>query len=203
MKLLKVIRNASFVRIVREAAGQKVEANDPKNPGKTITTQGVEKLDVTSHEAPLPAFDKALQALKDVVANVLETGQEWKKNMTIVSVSVSHTKAGTRSVSIAFQKEIDATESAHPMDTPMFQIDDGADGEDGQRRQCSKKHAELVADFLDKAEAYANGKRAQQMLPLDDGKSEGAEPTGGDLLDFKGGKAGGQPAPAEEPKAKK
>jgi hypothetical protein len=205
LKLLKVIRNAAFVRIVREAPGLKMEANDPSRPGKTLTTQGVEKLDVTSHEAPLKSFDKAMQALKDVVANILETGQEWKKGVVITSVSISHTKAGTRSVSISFQKEISATEGDHPMDTPMFQIDDAEEGEDGQRRQCSKKHAEQVAEFLDEAESYVKGKRQQQLLPLDDGKSEGAEPTEGDLLDFKKGAAAGEKpadAPAAEPAGK-
>jgi len=175
MKILKVIRNESFVRFVREV---------------TVTKGTEEKQDITAHEAPLPAFDKALQALADVAVNILEVGQDYKQGMAIVSVSISHTKAGTRSVSLAFVKKIDATGTEHRLDTPVFQIDDARKGEEGgQRRQCSKKHAELVGDFLDEAVKYANGKRAQQMLPLDDGKSEGAEPKTGDMLDFKGGKA--------------
>lgn len=173
MRLLKIIRNESFVRFVREV---------------TITKGTEEKQDITAHEAPLPSFDKALQALTDVAANILEVGQDYKKGMAIVSVSISHTKAGTRSVSIAFVKKIDATGTDHRLDTPVFQVDDAGKGEEGgQRRQCSKKHAELVADFLDEAVKYANGKRAQQMLPLDDGKGDGDEPKGGDLLDMKSG----------------
>jgi hypothetical protein len=177
MKLLKVIRNESFVRFVREV---------------TVTKGTEEKQDITAHEAPLPAFDKALQALSDVAVNILELGQEYKKGVAVVSVSVSHTKAGTRSVSIAFVKTIDATGTEHKLDTPVFQIDDAGKGEEGgQRRQCSKKHAEMVAAFLDEAVKYANGKRAQTMLPLDDGKSDGAEPKGGDLLDMSGKPATG------------
>ena len=186
-KLLKFIRDDSFVRFRRE-----MKVHD-----------GIENHDITAHEAPLKSFDKALQALSDVVANVMDVGQDYKKGMVIRSVSISHTKAGTRSVAIAFTKHINATEGVHPMDTPFFQIDDSSTNEEG-RKQVSKKHAELVSAAIEEAEAYAEGKRAQQMLPLDDGKSEKSEPAGGDLLDFKGGKAG-QPAtpPAADPKPKK
>lgn len=156
-KILKVTRTPTFVRIRREL---KVE-------------DGSRTIDETSHEAPLKKFDTAMQALADVVANVMELGQGYKKGMSIDSVSVTHTKAGTRSASISFSKHIDAVEHDHPMDTVSFQIDDAAKGEEGgSRRQCSRKHAEMVAEFLDCAEAYANGKRQQIMLNFADNKDD-------------------------------
>ncbi len=154
-KLLKVTRTETFVRIRRE-----LKIDD-----------GSRTIDETSHEAPLKKFDTAMQALTDVVANILELGQGYKKGMVIDSVSISHTKAGTRSASIDFSKHIDAVEHDHPMSTVMFQIDDAPKGEEG-RCQCSKKHAELVAEFLERAEDYANGKRQQQMLNFNSKKAE-------------------------------
>jgi len=167
MKLLRIIRDESFVRFIREV---------------TIT-KGTEKQDITAHEAPLPSFDKAMQALKEVVVNILDIGNEYKHSMTITAMTISHTKHGTRSVSINFLKTLTATEANHRLNTPMFQIDDSSEGEEG-RKQCAKKHGELVAKFIEEAEAYASGERAQQMLPLDDGKSQKAEPQEGDALDF-------------------
>lgn len=156
-KMLKVTRTPTFVRIIRE-----VKVHD-----------GSEKHDVTSHETPLKKFDDAMQDLCDVVANIMEVGYGYKTGMVIDSVSISHTKAGTRSVSIGFSKHIDAVESDHPMSTPVFQIDDAGKGEESAgRRQCAKKHAEMVSDFLDRAEDYAKGKRQQQMLNFADPKPE-------------------------------
>lgn len=176
MKLLKVKRDATSVRIVRE-----VKVHD-----------GAEKHDVTAHEAPLKKFDLAMQALTDVVANIMELGQDYKKGMVIDAVAISHTKSGTRSVSIDYSKHIDAVEHDHPMSTVMFQIDDAPKGEEG-RRQCTKKHAELVAEFLDRAEDYANGKRQQIMLNF--GKStEDKKKDAGDgtqPLKFEAGQGGG------------
>ena len=69
----------------------------------------------------------------------------------------------------------------------------------------------VVRDHLNQmiveTEAYANGERQQRLLPLDDGKSEGAEPKGGDTLKFEAPKPaddgeGAKPKP-EEPKKKR
>lgn len=163
-KILKVTRTATFVRIIRE-----VKVHD-----------GSEKHDVTAHETPLKKFDETMQDLCDVVANVMEFGQGYKKGMVIDYVALTHTKAGTRSAVIGFSKHVDAVEHDHPMDTVSFQIDDAAKGEEGgSRRQCSKKHAEMVAEFIDEAEKYAKGKRQQQMLNFADSKPEKKDEAGG------------------------
>jgi len=194
MKLLRIIRSESFVRFRREIHGHDERFNDSANPGTTKTVSGVEQHDITTHEAPLKSFDDAMQAMSDAVCNILEVGQEYKKGMIITSMSISHTKHGTRSVAIAFKKALTATETNHSMVTPMFQIDNVLDGEEG-RMQCTKLHAEQIAEFIEEAIRYAEGDRAQQMLPLDDGESEQAEPTEGDVLDFRD-----HEAPAEKPK---
>lgn len=204
MKLLKIQRTDSYVRFSHEAKGPTIKANDPKNPGTTKEHVSTEERVVTAHEAPLKSFDTALQALADVVANILEAGQEWKKGVKIIALSLSYTKTGVRSAAITFAKTLEATGEAHQMATPLFQIDDGATPSEG-RRQCSKKHAEAVAVMIREAEKYAEGERQQTMLKFgsdeDGDNDEGGE--GGDVLNFQGNGANGSgpaAAVAESPK---
>lgn len=191
MKVTKVIREESAVEFHHEVQGH----------------QATEERKIRAHEAPLKTFDKCLQGLADVAVNILELGTGYAKGIVVLAVSFSYTKKGTRSAAIVFSKELDATGGAHRMTTPIFQFDDAAEGEDGQRLQCSKKHAELLNQMIVETEAYANGERQQRLLPLDDGKSEGAEPKGGDTLKFEAPKPGddgegAKPKP-EEPKKKR
>lgn len=191
MKILKVTRDDSSVQFRHEVQGHKA----------------IEERDHTCHEAPLKAFDTALQNLSDVAVNILELGQAYKKGIVIIALALSYTKKGTRSATIVFSKEIDATKGTHRMTTPAFQFDDAAEGEDGQRRQCTKKHAEMIQAMVDETEKYANGERQQRLLPLNDGKSEESEPTGGDTLKFTNPPAGtdgeGAAAPAGDKPAPK
>ena len=188
MKILKITRTDDAVQFRHEVQG----------------SQSVEERDITAHEAPMASFDKALQALAAVAVNVLELGHDYKKGITVIACSFSYTKHGTRSAAISFSKELDATGGAHRMNTPLFQFDDSkAEEENGQRRQCSGPHAALVEAVVEETEKYANGDRQQRLLPLDDGKSEGAEPGDGDTLDFKtpddaGQEAGGEVPPEEQ-----
>jgi hypothetical protein len=190
MKVTKVIREEAAVEFHHEVQGH----------------QATEERKIRAHEAPLKSFDETLQSLTDVCVSILELGQSYKTGMKILAVSFSYTKHGTRSASISFSKELSATEAAHRLTTPLFQFDDAADGEDSGRRQCTKKHAELLGAMIVEAENYANGERQQRLLPLDDGKSENAEPQGGAQLPFetgKPGKDGEGDAPPASPEPKK
>lgn len=161
MKMLKITRTDSLVRFRHEVK----------------TESGVEERDVTAHEAPLKKFDTALQALAAVAAKMLELPAEYAKGILVHSLGLTYTKKGTRSATIYFRKKLDATDTSHSMDTPAFQIDDGGDGED-TRRQCAPKHAALVEEMITAAENYANGKRQQMQLPLEDRKPAEAEAAG-------------------------
>lgn len=200
LKIVKITRADAFVQIKHEVTGYTVKTNAPGQPGGVKESAGTELRDITAHEAPMKSFDKAMQALKDVVVNVLETGQEWAKGIVIKTVAFSYTKKGTRSAAIFFTRELDATETAHRMATPFFQIDDAADGEEG-RMQCAKEHSKAIKKLILEAEKYADGERDQRMLPLDDGKSENAEPSQGDTLDFpdQGGGTDGEPSTKPAP----
>jgi hypothetical protein len=167
-KLIKVVRTDSFVRFIHEV--------------KTQT--GVETHNIVAHEAPLKTFDKALQALAAVAVKQLELPADYTKGIVVKSMSLSYTKHGTRSASIEFIKDLDATDGSHIITTPVFQFDD-AKGEGEHRRQCAPKHAALIEDMVDETIKYAKGKRQQMQLPLesDQEKSdrESGEKPGADL----------------------
>lgn len=174
-KILKVVRTDAFVKVRVETSRQSEQktAPDPKKPGETKTKEvtSFEENEITAHEAPLPAFDEAFQALAPVAAKVLEVTPDWAKNVTVVSVTVSYTEHNIRSAVIGFVKSINATASLHPLKTPAFQIDDGKTPEQG-RRQCTPSHAEKVADFLKEAQRYAAGERSQQLLNFEEDEAE-------------------------------
>lgn len=152
MKLTKITRTRSLVRFVHEIQ---------------LESGSTENRDVTAHDAPLKSFDKALQALGDVAVKVMELPGEYVKGVVVHSLAISYTKAGTRSATIYFKKQIDKLALLHPMVTPTFQVDDPGEGEDkSQKRQVTPKHAALVEEMLDQAVKYANGDRQQMQLPL-------------------------------------
>lgn len=155
MKLLKITRTNTEVRYEIEV--------------KTET--GVEIQKFEAHDAPLQKFDDALQALAAVSAKVLEVPAEWASGITVQTLDLSYTKAGTRSAQVFFTKALDATTCQHPLKTPTFQIEDGGKGEDS-RRQCSPKHSEFVLDMIKQAVAYAGGKRQQMQLGFDEKKGD-------------------------------
>ena len=189
MKILKVIRDENCVQFRHEVQGH----------------QATEERDHICHEAPLKEFDDALQGLADAVVNVLEVGQPYKKGITVIALSLSYTKKGTRSAAITFTKELEATGAAHRLTTPLFQFDDAAEGEDNKsRRQCTKRHAEQIQTVIECTEQYANGERQQRLLPLNEDDS--AEPKAGDVLKFtapEAGKDGEGSTDSEETKTKK
>lgn len=163
MKLLRIMRTDSLVRYRHEVTGETTKANSSKKQGETEDYTGTEERDVIAHDAPLKKFDDCLQALRKVAAKVLECPPDWAETVVVKSLSISHTKNGTRSASIGFTKSIHSTSSLHGMATPFFRIDD--DKEEG-RRQCAPTHADMVVDMIREAEKYANGKRQQMQLPL-------------------------------------
>lgn len=180
-KILKVVRTDAFVKIRQELAKSSEQKNgpDPDKPGETKTklVTSSSEFEETAHETPLPAFDEALQALADVVCNVMELGQGYKKGITVTGLALSYTNSNVRTAVISFVKEFNATSSSHPMKTQAFQIDDGKKADDG-RRQCAKKHAELVVDFIKQAQKYAAGERSQQLLKFEEDDGDDDDKTG-------------------------
>lgn len=150
MKFLKIIRDDEFIRL------------------RFVTDDGIlarEEQEITSHEAPLKPFDDALQALAPIACNILELGKGYDEGMTVRSLRIKRTKSGTRSVSIGFEKKLNAVDNPHRLATPLFNIDAPSENEQGVR-ECSEKQAKLIDDFLTEAEKYQSGDRMQKLLPL-------------------------------------
>lgn len=173
-KMLKIVRTDSLVRYRHEFK----------------TENGVGEGDITEHDAPLKKFDDALQALSAVAAKVLECPPDWADGITVTSLAISYTKAGTRSATIGFKKSLDSTSTMHGMDTPAFQIDDAGDKEEG-RRQCTPTHAKACIAMIERAEEYAAGDRQQMQLPLPSTKAEKIKKDGGTLAMFPEGREPG------------
>lgn len=195
-KILKVVRTDAFVEIHREVSSStELTTPNPDKPGETTkkTVTNSRNLKEKAHEAPLPAFDTAMQDLAGVAAKILDCPPEWRKTITVVSVSVSYTEHGIRSVSISFAKSISATGKLHPMKTPVVQVDDGKT-EDQGRSQLAEKHAQAVKDFLKEAQRYAAGERSQTLLDFEeeDDAPEAAEPDLPGIPEGEEGVAGGK-----------
>lgn len=175
-KILKVVRADAFV-LIRQETARTTEIStvpDPEKPGETVKKPVTNSREVEekSHEAPLPAFDRALQALAPVAAKALGCPPDWREGINVTAIAVSYTEHGVRSAQILFTKPTLGGEALHPLKTPFFQIDDGKTADQG-RRQCPPSHAEAVADFLKQAQRYAAGERSQQLLNWEEDEDEG------------------------------
>lgn len=119
---------------------------------------------VTCPEMPLPEFGEALQGLTVVVCEVMSFPKDYVNGMVIKGFAMSYTKAGTRSMEISFEKQLDMNGGkSHPLKTPMFRIDPPQDGDSGSL-DISKKNAELCARAVIEAKNYAHGQRAQMTF---------------------------------------
>lgn len=183
MKIIKVTRDDAFVRIV-------YTTDSATNP---------QRFDITTHEAPVPEFDKAFQKLSSIAANISELADD--AGVTVKNFAIDRTKYGTKSCTIAFTKELDATHTAHAMDTPQFRIDPPADSEQGAR-ECSPAQAKQIYAMIELAEKYVDGDRSQQLLPFPNAKKDDEdEPeAGADLFqeDTPAKKTGRTRAPKKE-----
>lgn len=185
-KLLKVMRTADHVLYRQEFAGNEIHFPAAKVGDPARTIQGTQEQETTAHEAPLKSFDKALQALVDVVTSVMELPKSYADGLEIVGVAFSYTKHGIRSAEVYFTKNLDILDGGpHKFRSPVFQFDDGATAEEG-RRACSAKHAELLQKVVDETERYANGERQQKLLNFDSKQEPDAtdnpEPAQGELI---------------------
>lgn len=169
-KILKVVRSDKFIQITQENSRTTEQKADPKPDAKatdkpgTKTVTSFEESTIKTHEAPLPKFDEALQALGSIAGVIMGAGSDWgQTGVEVTGVSMSYTESGIRSAQILFTKSLLKGTSTHPMKTPMFQIDDGKTSDEG-KRQCAPKQAEAIVDFLKEAQKYAAGDRSQELL---------------------------------------
>lgn len=158
---------SKLTKLLREEKKVTYGFQRPNEKGHT------EEATMKAPEAPLPSFDKSIEALTPVVQKVMEF--KSVAGLTPFGISVSHTKHGTRSVVIHFNRTLQQTGRTYQDKTIAFRIDNPASDETGER-ECSAAEATLCIAAIDEALRYANGERSQQLLPLE---SQDAEPSGG------------------------
>lgn len=141
------------------------------NPNPDNESVSIEERSITAHEAPLPELVNAYAKLAPVFCEILELEPSWADGLSIYRMSISHTKAGTRSVRFYATKQLECRRDfLHKVQSPMVQIDKPADGESGEV-QLDKKMIALVSKAIKAAEDYANGKRSQSLLNFDEAKA--------------------------------
>jgi hypothetical protein len=141
------------------------------NPDSDDDTVAQEERRITAHEAPLPELQEAFARLAPVFCEILEVEPGWAEGLNVTRLSISYTKAGTRSIRMRATKQLDCRRDyLHVIDAPMVQIDKPADGESGEI-QIEKKHVERVLHAIKEAERYANGERSQALLNFDEAKA--------------------------------
>lgn len=173
-KILSVKRTDDYVQIAHEAmkTTEHKTTPDKNKPGETKTKEvsSAEVIDLTAHDAPLPAFDKALQSLGPVAALALGCPSSYADNVEVESFSLSYTENGVRSVVIHIIKPLLQGTASHKLKTPTIQIED--DKQTGERRQCTPNHAERVIDAIKEAQRYVAGDRSQQVLGFEEDEED-------------------------------
>ncbi len=143
---------------------------DQKSAGKHES----EKTEHTAKEQPMTSFYDQFVKVGQMIPNVMEVDQEWENSCTLKTIRISYTKKGTRSAKLIFDKIFRITGNSKKLETPMFQFDNPADGEE-QTRECSEGQASDLAVMMDEMEKYAKGERQQGLLPLKPVEPEGGE----------------------------
>ena len=144
----------------------KVTANEQHANGHDVIDSKI-----TAEDAPLPALTNAFAALPAVFCAIMECGSDWAVGLSITGLTISRTKHGTRSVMLVGKKQLECRRDfLHPVQTPMVQLDEAADGESGGV-QVSDELAELIEAAIEASEDYMRGDRSQQRLDFDKAKA--------------------------------
>ena len=126
---------------------------------------------ITAKEEPLESLSKAWDGLKKVFISILELPDDYVDGLTVTTMSIRRTKAGTRSVTMEATKQLECRQSfLHTITTPCVQIEPSADGESGAV-EIETKLALAVMKAIHESERYMEGERSQQLLDFDKAKA--------------------------------
>lgn len=154
------------ISIDPQAIIMKVSANEQHANGHDVIDSKI-----TAEEAPLPALTNAFGDLPAIFCEILECGSDWAVGLSVTGLTISRTKHGTRSVMLVGKKQLECRRDfLHPVQTPMVQLDEAADGESGGV-QVSEELADVIERAIEAAEDYMRGERSQQRLDFDKAKA--------------------------------
>lgn len=116
-------------------------------------------------EAPKPELDEALQNLRPVISDWMDTTPAWSQEADVTGFTLTRTDQGTKSMTIRFSRGFSNMADGATMkyQTPVVRIDEPADGEEA-KPLASRAHRKLVAEALKQAEEYVGGERLQMTL---------------------------------------
>lgn len=129
-----------------------------------------EEIKVTSQQAPLIDLTNAFSKLAPVMCRICEWEPGYQDMLFVKKISISYTKAGTRSVKFVASKQLNSRrDHLHTFECPFVQIDKNADGESGEV-QVDKKDAVIITAAIKEAERYAAGERSANPINFDEAK---------------------------------
>jgi hypothetical protein len=147
-------------KVVKFAVSTPVDPDNDSSP--------TEECSISSRQAPLIDLTNAFSKLAPIMCAICEWPQEYAEFLSVTRITISHTKAGTRSVKFTATKQLNCRRDfLHTFDSPMVQIDKPAEGESGEV-QVDKKHSELIKKAIREAERYAKGERSKTLLAIDE-----------------------------------
>ena len=135
----------------RKAKEVSVKWLTPGEQGK----EDVNTLDCVT--APLDELENAMQCLRDVICSIMELPLHWMETVQVRSLSVSYTKAGTRSVQVGYTKALRCGK-VEAYKTPLFQIDP-PDESENEPKATTTEETIAVCAAIQAAENYINGDR--------------------------------------------
>jgi hypothetical protein len=122
-------------------------------------------------QEPLPEFNTAFDDLRNIFCDVCELPKSFAEGLTITKLTITYTKQGTRSVSLAVKKELETrTDHLWAFECPFFQVDEAVDGESGSVK-INKEAQDAFLTAIHEAERYAAGDRSQGLLNFDESKA--------------------------------
>lgn len=152
------------------------------------SSQGEEKVTKESPEAPIPECDAALARLVDVVLPIMELPEHWRGKdkehplMAVTGFDLSHTKNGTRSIQISFQKAF-RVGKVENYKAPMVQIDEPVK-DAGESEKCALDDSlrAICNSAIEQAILYVGGTRAQMTLEgIQIGRADNSDPNQTDM----------------------
>lgn len=147
---------------------------------------------ITSKDVPLPAFYKAIEALRGTILGILHLPAEYVEGLKPIGLTVAD-KQEVQLVCLVAQKSLPECHSPFNIATPLRFMEHPKE-EGSYSPALEGADLEVISEVIEQAKAYVRGDRAQGQLPLGDAP-EHPEEVAGDPIP---GEA--LPFPTEEPK---
>lgn len=132
---------------------------------------GDEEHNLKSRDKPLPAFDRAIEALGPLVCSLLHLPAGYVEGMRPVGVTITDAN-GNEQVCIVAAKSLDDANGPFNIATPL-RLMDLPEAEGSYSPPLAAAQVGLIDEVVEQAKAYILGDRAQGQIEFEDDKEDG------------------------------